>query len=72
MWEHIISFHFFHQKNHILIANDNTYIISQKIKVYFVDFFSFKIPCHLQVMLHATCLMQLLKFQSQMSLTIKN
>jgi hypothetical protein len=28
-----------HQKSHILVANDNIYMISQRMKAYFVDFF---------------------------------
>ncbi len=27
-----------HKKNHILVINDNTYIASQRMKVYFIDF----------------------------------
>ncbi len=28
-----------HQKSHILVINDNTYMANQRMKVYFVNFF---------------------------------
>jgi len=31
-----------HPKNHILIPSNNTYMANQRMKVYFVDFFSSK------------------------------
>jgi hypothetical protein len=37
-WQHIIC-SLVHQKSRILVASDNTYMISQRMKAYFVDFF---------------------------------
>jgi hypothetical protein len=38
MWQRITCFHC-SQKNYILVASDNTYITSEKMKIYFVDYF---------------------------------
>ncbi len=37
-WQHITC-SLVHQKSHIVGANNNTYMISQRMKAYFVDFF---------------------------------
>ncbi len=37
-WQHIIC-SLVHQKSRILVASDNTYMISQRMNAYFVDFF---------------------------------
>ncbi len=38
MWQHITC-SIVHKKNHILVASDNMYMTSQRMKGYFVDFF---------------------------------
>jgi hypothetical protein len=48
-WQHIIC-SLVHQKSRILVVSDNTYMISQRMKAYFVDFFfhpKFVVVCDL-------------------------
>jgi hypothetical protein len=52
--------HIVHQKNHIFVTSENTYMVSKGIFHWFL--LSSKIPCHLQLMSHATtCATRLLK-----------
>jgi hypothetical protein len=43
-----------HKKSRILIKNDNIYMASEKMKVYFIDFF-FSIQNYLSFVISVTC-----------------
>jgi hypothetical protein len=39
MWENLINYQS-DQMSHNIVTNDNTYMINQRMKPYFIDFFS--------------------------------
>jgi hypothetical protein len=53
---------FTNQNNHMVVTNDNIHIISQKMKLYFVDFFFRSQSMSLQLWSHMTYPMWLMGF----------